>query len=257
MSQWGGRGITFCSSATTPASSRTWAGIADFCAKCLGAASAPVKDHVSTRMLPNDHPEVLAFLRQQAQTRPRREKRTKWQKAHEKFRQQVPAFRGGLQSTMPLASARQREVWTLLQQQAGTDNIIADVSQSIDRVHPGRDGVSSTITPHGILCVGSLKRVAIPIEKLLLHAFPIHRVTIPSSVSNDALGRMGGNTMHLQCVGLALLMGISLLKDPVPMNRAGAERPNRPVAAQFVVPSLPAKRGMSHTTRTSKRARHS
>ena len=233
------------------------ADIADFCAKCLGAAFAPVKDHVSTRMLPNDHPEVLAFLRQQAQTRPRREKRTKWQKAHEKFRQQVPAFRGGLQSTMPLASARQREVWILLQQQAGTDNIIADVSQSIDCVHPRRDGVSPTITPQGVLCVGSLKRVAIPIEKLLLHGFPIHRVTIPSSVSNDALGKMGGNTMHLQCVGLALLMGISLLKDPVPRNQARAERSNRPVAAQFVVPSLPAKRGMSHTTRTSKRARHS
>ena len=112
------------------------ADIADFCAKCLGAASAPVKDHVSTRMLPNDHPEVLAFLRQQAQTWPRREKRTKWQKAHEKFRQQVLRFRGGLQSTMPLASVRAREVWTLHQRRAGTNNVIADVSQSIDRVHP-------------------------------------------------------------------------------------------------------------------------
>ena len=231
------------------------ADIADFCAKCLGAASAPVKDHVSTRMLPNDHPEVLAFLRQQAQTPPRLEKGTKWQKAHEKFRQQVPEFRGGLQSTMPLASARQREVWTLLQRQAGTDNIIADVSQGIDRVRPRRDGVSPTITPQGLLCVGSLKRVAIPIEKLLLHGFPLHRVAIPSSVSNEALGKMGGNTMHLQCVGLALLMGISLLKDPVPMNRAGAERSNRSVAAHVL--SLPAKRGMSHTTRTNKQARHS
>ena len=107
-----------------------------FCAKCLGAASAPVKDHVSTRMLPNDHPEVPAFLQQQAQTPPRREKGTKWQKAHEKFRQQVLRFRGGLQSTMPLASVRAREVWTLHQRRAGTNNVIADVSQSIDRVHP-------------------------------------------------------------------------------------------------------------------------
>ena len=233
------------------------ADIADFCAKCLGAAFAPVKDHVSTRMLPNDHPEVLAFLRQRAQTPRRREVGTAWQKAHEKFRKQVPEFRGGLQSTMSLASARQREVWTLLQRRAGTNNIIADVSQSIDRQHPRRDGVSPTIIPRGVLCVGSLNRVAIPIEKLLLHGFPIHRVSIPSSVSNEALGKMGGNTMHLQCVGLALLMGISLLQDPLPINRAGAERSNRSVAAQFVVPSLPAKRGMSHTTPTSKQARHS
>ena len=233
---------------------KNMADIADFCAKCLGAASAPVKDHVSNRMLPNDHPEVLAFRRKQDQTPRRPPAGVKWQEAHAKLRQQVPVFRGGLQSRMPLASARQRDVWTLLLQRAGAKDIIADVSQSLDRQHPRRDGVSPTITPRGVLCVGSLDRIVIPIEKLLLHGFPIHRVSIPSSVSNEALGKMGGNTMHLQRVGLALLMGISLLRDPLPINRAGAERSNRSVAAQFVVPSLPAKRGMSHAAPVSKQA---
>ena len=46
--------------------------------------------------------------------------------------------------------------------------------------------------------------------------FPLHQMRVPKTVSDRALGKMGGNTMHLHSVGLALLMGIRLLKDPVP-----------------------------------------
>jgi hypothetical protein len=94
----------------------------------------------------------------------------------------------------------------------------------------------------------------IPIEKLALHGFPIHRMSISSSVSNEALGKMGGNTMHLHSVGLALLMGNSLLQDPLPKNGL-AERPDAFVKAQFVAPSFPAKRAMSQTTDVNKQAR--
>ena len=227
------------------------ADIADFCAKCLGAACSPVREHIANRMLPNDHPEVLAFLSAAAKKRPGGATGSKWQQKHKQFQQQqVPVFRGCPQSKMPLASARQQEVWALLRQRAGTNDLIADVSQSIDRGYARTDGVCPTITPRGILCIGVLNRPVIPIEKLALHGFPIHRMSIPSSVSNEALGKMGGNTMHLHSVRLELLLGISLLQE-----NGLAERPDAFVKAQFVAPSFPAKRAMSQTTDVNKQAR--
>ena len=65
---------------------------------------------------------------------------------------------------------------------------------------------------------------------------------------------MGGNTMHLHSVGLALLMGISLLHDPLPKQGPSA-RSNKFVKAQFVTPSPPAKRGMPQTTGINKQSR--
>jgi hypothetical protein len=39
---------------------------------------------------------------------------------------------------------------------------------------------------------------------------------ILGNISDQALGKIGGKTMHLHSVGLAMLIGMSLLKDPVP-----------------------------------------
>lgn len=103
----------------------------------------------------------------------------------------------------------------MLQQTKGQD-IIVDVSQAIDRAHARTNGVCGTITPNGIAFVGALDRPMLPCEKLLLHGFPLHRMKIPVEISDESLGRMGGNTMHLHSVGLALLMGISLLRDTLP-----------------------------------------
>ena len=50
-----------------------------------------------------------------------------------------------------------------------------------------------------------------PIEKLLLHNFPIHRMRLPAALTDEALGDMGGNTMHLKSVGLAVLLGVGLV----------------------------------------------
>ena len=229
------------------------AAITSFCAKCLGAAASPVTEHIEKRMLPNDHPEVAAFWQAEAQKR-RGRLGSKWQERHQNFQQQVPGFRGAPQSSIPLASVRQQELWRLLHQRAGSKDIIADVSQGIDRQHARIDGVCPTITPRGVICVGVRNRPLVAIEKLVLHGFPMHRVSIPSSVSNEALGKMGGNTMHVQCVGLALLMGISLLRDPLPAYRP-AERPSMAEKPQFVTPSIPAKQGVPQAPGIHKRVK--
>ena len=61
------------------------------------------------------------------------------------------------------------------------------------------------------MVVDRARGVIIPTEKLMLHGFPIHRMKIPTSTSKSALSSLGGNTMHVKCVGLALLMGIVLV----------------------------------------------
>ena len=54
-------------------------------------------------------------------------------------------------------------------------------------------------------------RVVTPREKLALNLFPPHRMQIPRGFPEEALGKMGGNTMHLKSVGLALAIGMALV----------------------------------------------
>ena len=55
--------------------------------------------------------------------------------------------------------------------------------------------------------VGVSGRLLTPLEKMLLHVFPIHNMSIPDDFPYKQLGYMGGNTMHLKSVALALLIG--------------------------------------------------
>ena len=209
----------------------------ELCKKCLSGASSPVQEHVRTRMLPNDSHEVQSWLKK-AMSRPARAATgKKWLKKHETFRLEhgVQGFRGG--GLQAVRSERGREVFGLQTMARGKD-IIVDVSQSIGRARARTSGVLPTLTPRGVCVVGVLDRPVLPCEKLLLHGFPLHRMQIPAGVSDADLASMGGNTMHLHSVGLALLMGISLLRDPLPTalpNRC----PDRIAPAQFV--SVPAR----------------
>ena len=183
------------------------ADITDFVTSCLRAARKPVKQHVRSRMLPKTHEQVREFLRNAATAR--------GQARRGGSKQGVPVFRGG-SSSMPLSSARQAEAWASALRIRGVADVIADVSQSSDRINPRTDGVCPTLTPNGICCVGLCQRPILGCEKLLLHGFPLHRMKIPASISQRALGLLGGNTMHLQCIGLVLLIGIALLKETLP-----------------------------------------
>lgn len=203
------------------------ADITDFVTSCLHAARKPVKQHVCKRMLPNTHEQVRQFLRNADTARGQAGSKQGVPVVRGGSQQGVPVFRGG-RFSMPLTNARQAEVWASVLRSRGVADVIADVSQSFNRCSPRIDGICPTLTPNGKCCVGRSQRPILGCEKLLLHGFPLHRMKIPASISQKALGLLGGNTMHLQCIGLVLLIGIALLKEtlpPRPVSDASGKTP--------------------------------
>ena len=87
------------------------------------------------------------------------------------------------------------------------------------------DGALPTITPGGHIVLAGAARCLIPAEKLLLHCLPLHRMVIPEGVSDGGLECMGGNMMHLQTVGLAMLFALSLVDWLNPAARAAPAKP--------------------------------
>ncbi len=134
---------------------------------------------------------------------------------------------------MCLSSSRQREVWAMLSAKHRSNDLVADVSQSIRRAHPHFKH-APTVTPRGRICVQKLGRLMTPLEKLLVHGFPLHKIKLPASLTDEAVNLLGGNTMHLKAIGLILLIGVSLLKSNVPCPPLSGRLPpvGRPV---FVV----------------------
>jgi len=118
---------------------------------------------------------------------------------------------------------------------AGIQDIVADVSQSAGRSHARVNGLCSTLTPNSVTVVERANRIVMPIEKLLLHGFPIHRMSIPTSTGSSVLASLGGNTMHVKSVGLAMLIGISLVNwahtGAHSGAKADADMPSSPPAA--------------------------
>ena len=107
--------------------------------------------------------------------------------------------------------ARERDAWTkLCQVVAEADQMVCDLSQSIDRARQPLSGKIPTITPGSHLVMGPVGRGLAPHETLLLHAFPLHQMTFPTDVSPQELSKMDGNTMHVQVVGVAVLLALVL-----------------------------------------------
>ena len=183
------------------------------------AAHEPVTCHAASRLFLSDSPCVQAYLQkikskaseggkvgQSGSSR----RMPAWPQQHEDFRV-AKRLRAGTAS-VSLPTKRMRSAYYLLKQQAGKD-IIGDFSQSINRVHARTDGVCPTVTPNGMIFVGGrgVDRVVTPREKLALNLFPPHKMQIPRGFPEEALGKMGGNTMHLKSVGLALAIGMALV----------------------------------------------
>jgi hypothetical protein len=97
-----------------------------------------------------------------------------------------------------------------MQQKHPGQDIIVDVSQSAARGFARVTGVSPALCCRSIIMVQKAKRPIMPLEKLLLQGFPVHRMSLPATVSDATLGTLGGNAMHLKSVALALLVGILL-----------------------------------------------
>ena len=141
--------------------------------------------------------------------------RCKWQAKHAEFRKKFalsPPTSYKDSDALGLQIPRQRESWQLLVNAHRGQKIIADLSQNIDRCRVSTNGVCPTVTPNSILCVQAASRQLSPMDTLAMHFFPVHRMKIPTTVKARTLRSLGGNTMHLKSVGMALCMGLAMVK---------------------------------------------
>ena len=180
---------------------------------------------MSHRLLPENHAWVAEaqslrearWLSAKERGYPDSRKESKWRERHalwcEANNVNVNSTRlvGPCPDDLFLHLPRERDLWTKLmlncQQPA---HAVADISQSLDRVKV-RHSVLPTITPGGHVIVGEVKRALAPLEKLLIHGLPLHRMELPDSISSAEWESMGGNMMHLQTVGFACLLALSLV----------------------------------------------
>ena len=181
------------------------------------AAFQPVTAHIADRMFLNASPCVQSYLGKVAQicddAKGSADSTRKWHAQHEAFSKAKGLRLGGnLAEGSGLCTQRMRSALHLWKQHLGKA-ITADFSQSIGRVGARADGVAPTITPAGLVFVGGrgVDRVITPREKLAINLFPIHTMSIPEGFPEAELGRLGGNTMHLKSIGLALAIGMALV----------------------------------------------
>ena len=145
-------------------------------------------------------------------------RRPTWPLKHAAFRRklgvgQPKSFKAS--DALRLTNERQRDAWQMLADAHPGKNIIADMSQNVDRCSVSTNGVCPTITPNCVMCVMAAGRSVSPMEALALHFFPVHRMKIPTTVTPRSLAKMGGNTMHLKSVGLAMCMGLAMVRMDV------------------------------------------
>lgn len=191
-------------------------------AKALHTASCTVpSDNITARMLPDSSPEVKALRANACAVRQNDNRKAKWEMHHDAFARQHGVRRCLGVRVEGLSAKRAQEAFSLLSQVHRGGNMIADVSQNVHRAPVTTSGVSPTVTPHGLVVVQQLNRIMLPIEKLLVHNFPVHRMKVPSSIADPVLASLGGNTMHLASVGLAMLIAISAVDWANPASGPG------------------------------------
>ena len=113
--------------------------------------------------------------------------------------------------SMMLTRPRQRDAWELLRNKHAGYDLVADLSQSIGRQMISLTGILPTITPKSVVAVSRLSRSLLGEEKLMVMGFPVHKMYTPPSFPPAALHKLGGNAMHVRCVGAALLIGLCLV----------------------------------------------
>lgn len=198
---------------------------------------------LAQRMLPADHPKVVAhqLYRQQrwqsarADGYPDRRGQAKWKLAHAKWEESQcliasPAMLSSDQMLLHLP--RERDVWAKLVARTRTTGarLVADVSQSLGRNPARTDGTLPTITPGGHVLVEDAQRSLVPVEKLLIHALPLHLLKLPSCLSDKDIEKMGGNMMHLQTVAVAMMLALSFVDWSMSAARAAPPARSMPAA---------------------------
>jgi len=191
---------------------------------------------LSEALLPTHHPHVKEFLtRSRAKLSARRAgvqmstKASKWPSLHAQYRQAVKLPPGGgsapAADKMCLVAPRVRDAWQILTDAHPQENIVSDLSQNLGRCPTTTDGTCPTVTPGSIIAVKELGRCVTPLEKLLLASFPIHMMPIPKTTQDSTLADLGGNTMHLKSVGLALCVGFAMVDWTAPASAATCTPP--------------------------------
>jgi len=209
----------------------------DFAKALLAAARTPCKDTMAERMLPASHPLVRDFVtkfrsdieKPQGRCRGQAGQRRghgvpaslvsrngllpQWVRHHQDYSRahglSSAACSRASAGLVGLRCARTQSAWALLTQKHASPNLVADLSQNVRRAPVGLDVSAPTITPGGIIAVKKLGRILLPAEKLLAHNFPLHRMPMAPEISDKDLESLGGNTMHLASVGVALLIGMA------------------------------------------------
>ena len=170
------------------------------------------------------------MLQAQGRGFPDQRQGTKWQQLHERVKEELPPMSCAVPCSaddLLLHLPRERDAWDILLRSCsagGTAGLVADLSQTVTRSRAVA-GKLPTITPGSVLAMAGQKRILSPLEKILLHAFPIHRMTIPTTTTQKQLQEAGGNTMHVQVVGCALFMLLSLVDWSLSGNRAPPTTP--------------------------------
>ena len=226
---------------------RTWSQLRHLRASRHSSHSSPSSPSsmtpLSNRLLPNNHDLVKAHTAvcydrwKQAESEgfPDKSCRVKWQTAHPEWEKQQtfhlseddPQLAHLGPDSLMLHLPRERDGWwKLIRTMKEPGKVVADISQSLGRMPCRADGALPTITPGGHIVVAGAGRCLLPEEKLLLHGLPLHKIVIPEGVSANDLESMGGNMMHLQTVGLAMLLVLSIVDWSQPAARAApAARP--------------------------------
>ena len=182
------------------------------------------------RLLPDDHGLVSDHAEQRKQKweeakqqgYPDKRANPKWRQRHQDWsnKAQVPkvSTEGKLQwdqlgpDSLYLHLPRERDAWSkLIKQFDEPCRLVADLSQNLGRIPCRTDGSVPTITPGAHIVLGPVGRILLPIEKLLLHALPLHRMVLPDDISSSEIEDMGGNMMHLQTVAVAMAVALSLV----------------------------------------------
>ena len=151
-------------------------------------------------------------------------------KLHENIKVQGPRC-NGCQCTADdlfLHLPRERDAWNILSaahRSASLKPFVVDLSQSVTPAAGRTDGRLPTITPGSKLAISSIGRLLCPLEKILLHGFPIHKMKFPPTITDKQLESMGGNTMHLHIVGAAIVMGLALVDWSLPAVDRPCEGP--------------------------------
>ena len=184
---------------------------------------------LSDILLPNEHALVVEHERHRAEKWkaakaagfPSRKDldQCKWKELHEAVKEQngldVPCHDAQSHSpadTLHLCLPRERDAWNIMcAQKQGSSHVTADLSQNLLRNGVRSDGFLPTITPGSVVPIPGGNRVMIPIEKLLVHGLPLHRMALPAGISQKQWANMGGNTMSVPVVGAAILLSMLLV----------------------------------------------